>query len=1035
MAVIKTAKITYRGILLSALLLLIPLLGWGQERVEGIPSGKQLMQKADSLQHAARYDSSTHYYKQAADFFDERSNRKVQRDALFQISLNKADQDDNKASTTFLEKAWSLSRKYFPGDDIFKLRYYHQKGVLAESNAKYQTAMDWYQKGLTLANSVENSTLFSIRMNTGIGEVFSSEGNYKKAITQFSNAQDRYHRNDLEDQALLSRIYNGHGTAHQKMGNNQQALKFFRLALKIDQQRLPHPHPELSILYNNMALVYYYQSDYQRALDYMINATNVLASFHGENHRLVAAGYNNVGVVYSEMGEIEQAANYLKKSLEIKEKLLGANHPEVAVGYQNLGATHSDIGQYDQAITYYQKSKEIYQERFPDGHPELANVYANLGQAYGQKEAYDKALNFYFQDLDINRRMLSPDHPFIGDTYSKIGKLYADMGNHQQALNYYRQAMEVLLTNYSAEDPFQKLSLENVIYPELMLNTLRFKGEAHYQAGNQNENLKQLDQSLQTYLQAVDFIDELQRSLDRSQSKFLLRKRTVDIYRKGFRTAHTLLKETGETDYKHHLFYFVQKSRNQILLEQIQELNNQKFAQIPDSLIERENQLRQSVTDLQRQLSGFTIRGMAGDSLKRISLQDSLFHAQKALQNHIQKLEGEYPKYYGLKYEPPVANISEIQQNHISPSQTIISYFFGDISLYAFIITREYFEIQEIATADSLFDKTITDFRETILETTTVDTFANQSHQLYQQLIDPITDYITGDNLLIIPSGPLHYLPFETLLTDSVSKTENRRFHDLPYLLNKYSVSYAPSAGYLKLRAHQENSPKKKTLAAFAPSFKDLTPSKRREVYSEVDRPISPLLFNKTEVQHLGELFNSPGGFFSFLKSSTDEADLFVDQKATESTFKQEPLTDYRYIHLATHAFLQQEDSEQSGILFSMPDQQEDGILYASEIYNLQLQADLVTLSACNTGMGTFKRGEGIIGLSRAFQYAGARNLLVSLWRVNDRSTAQLMRSFYAQHHDGATMAVALQKAKQMMIDQAEYAHPKFWAPFVFIGQ
>ncbi|MDZ7659079.1 CHAT domain-containing protein [Fodinibius sp.] len=1024
----------YRGIFLSLILLLTPLLGWGQERMKHSPAGEPLLQKGDSLQHAARYDSSTHYYHQAADFFEEHSDIKGQRDAFFQISLNKADQDDLMAAATFLEEAWGLSAKNFPDDNIFKLRYYHQKGVLAEAKAEYQTALDWYQKGLALADSVEDGTLFRVRMNTGIGEVYSSEGNYKQAITQFSDAQNTYHRSGLEDQALLSRIYNGRGTAHQKMGQNKQALKFFRLALEIDKDRLPDPHPELSILYNNMSLVYYYQSDYQRALEYMMNATNVLASFHGKNHRLVAAGYNNIGVVYSQMGEMEQAAKYLEKSLEIKEKVLGSNHPEVAVGYQNLGATYSDIEQYDKAITYYQKSKNIYQKRFPDGHPELANVYANLGQAYEKKEAYNKALDFYFQDLDINRRMLSPNHPFIGDTYSKIGKTYAGMGNYQQALNYYRQAMKVLLTNYRSETPFQELSLENVVYPELLLNTLRFKGEALYEAGNQNGNPKQLEQSLQTYLQAVGFIDELQRSLDRDRSKFLLRERTVDIYRKGFKTAHTLLQQTGDTDYKHHLFHFAQKSRNQILLEQIQKLDNQKFAQIPDSLIERENKLRASITDFQQQLSGFTVRGMAGDSLTRISLQDSLFHAQKSLQNHIQKLESSYPKYYGLKFKPPVAKISEIQQNHLTPSQTLVSYFFGQESLYALVISRESFEIQEI-NADSLLDKTISNFRNTILETTSVDTFANQSHRLYQQLIDPITDYITGQNLLIIPSGPLHYLPFETLLTQPISDTKKKRFHKLPYLINKYNISYAPSVGYLELRAHQKISPKKKTLAAFAPDFKNITASQRREVYPGSSRPISPLLFNKIESQYLEKLFNRPDGFFSFLKSKKDEADLFVDEEATESTFKQASLNQYRYIHLATHAFLQEEQPEQSGILFSPADEQEDGMLYVSEIYNLQLQSDLVTLSACNTGMGKLKKGEGVIGLSRAFLYAGARNLLVSLWRVSDRSTAQLMRNFYARHHDGVAMPKALQKAKQMMINQAEYAHPKYWAPFVFIGQ
>ena len=1035
MGVIKTVKITYRSILLSVFLLLIPLLGRGQERIDDVSDGERYFQKGDSLQHAARYDSSIYFYQQAADFFKDRSNIKDQRNALFQISLNKADQDDRNASTTFLKKAWELSTENFPSDDIFKLRYYHQKGVLAEANAEYQTALDWYQKGLALIESVESSTtLFRVRINAGIGEVYSSEGNYKKAIKQFSSAQDTYHRSELEDEALLSRIYNGRGTAHQKMGENEQALNFFRRALKIDQQRLPHPHPKLSILYNNLALVYFYQSDYQRALDHMMNANNVLVTFHGENHRLVAAGYNNIGIVYSEMGELEQAAEYLERSLKIKEKILGANHPEVAVGYQNLGAIHSDIGDYDEAITYYQKSKKIYQKRFPNGHPELANVFANLGEAYGNNGAYNKALDFYFQDLNINRRMLSPEHPFIGDTYSKIGKLYADIGNHQQALNYYQQAIEVLVTNYSAEDPFQELSLENSVYPELLLNTLRFNGASLYQAGIQNGNPRTLEQALQTYLQAVSFIDELQRSLVRSRSKFLLRERTVDIYQKGFKTAFALLQQTGKTEYKHHLFHFVQKSRNQILLEQIQDLNKQKFTQIPDSLIARENQLRTSITDFQQKLSSFTVRVMDGDSLERVSLQDSLFHAQKSLENHIQKLKTNYPKYYGLKYDPSVTTISEIQQNHIAPSQTIVSYFFGDSSLYAFIITKQSFDITKVST-ESLLDERITDFRNTILETTLVDSFANQSHKLYQQLIDPITDLITGKNLLIIPSGPLHYLPFETLMTRPMPKDEKKRFNNLPYLLNKYSISYAPSAGYLELRTDQKESPKKKTLAAFAPYFNNLSASQRREAYPGIDRPVSPLLFNKKEIQHLGELFNTPDGFFSFLKSQKNEADLFVSQEATESAFKQAPLTDYRYIHLATHAFLSGGYREQSGILFSRHDDQEDGTLYATEIYNVQLQADLVTLSACNTGLGKLKKGEGIIGLSRAFQYAGAQNLLVSLWRVNDRSTAHLMRTFYNQHKEGAMMPKALQKAKQIMIDGAEYAHPKYWAPFVYIGQ
>lgn len=1011
--------------------LLIPLLGWAQHVEER--TAKDFLHKADSLRYHAQFDSSNHYYRKATAVFADKSDFKNRRDILFQQSLNYTDQDQLNPAVELLEQVHTITQKHYPDDSTFKLRYFNQKGILAEASGNYQKALDWFKKGLQLAES-RGDTPFIVQMNTGIGEVYTSQGKYDKAIELFSKAQDDYHRHRLEDEKLLSRIYNNRGNAHQKKGEYKTAKKYFERALEIDKGRLPHPHPDLSKRFNNLALIYYYQSDYQRALDYMINATEILSSFHGENHRLVAAGFNNIGIVYSEMGDFEQGADYLEKSLYIKEEVLGDDHLEVGIGYKNLGAIYSDMEQYDDAITFYHRAEQVLRQQFPNGHPRLADNYANLGKAYSQKGSYREALDFYFKDLEINRRMLADDHPFIGDTYAKVGKTYAEIKNFSEALNYYRRAIKVFVNNYNTDESPETLSLENTAYPELLLTTLRLKAETLYRYGKQSNNRRPLEQALQTYQQAVDFIDELQQSLNRDESKFLLRERTVDFYQKGFKIAYDLLQNSDNPDYKDHLFYFIQKSRNQILLEHIQQLDNQQFSRIPDSLISREKTMKETVTDLQQQLLNLTNREQNRDSLKRLSLQDSLFHTQKRLQNHIQTLEAEYPKYYGLKYESPTVDISEIQEQLLSPDQALLSYFRGSHSLFAFIITRDSFDIKEV-TSDTLLNEKIMDYRKSMLKTTSPESFSKQSHELYRLLVEPISDLISGQRLLIIPDGPLYYLPFESLISQTVPDTDNRRFQNLPYLVNEYTISYASSAGYLMLQDQQKKPKHKKDLTAFAPVYENRSTPNQRDIYPGYDGPVSPLLFNIREVQKLEELFNNSGGLLSFLRSSENNVEILVDQEATETAFKTSNLKNYRYIHLATHALLNEEQPNQSGILFSIPDSTEDGTLYANEIYNLELDADLVTLSACKTGIGPLAKGEGIIGLSRAFQFAGARNLLVTLWDINDRSTQRLMVDFYARNKDGKPMPTALQQAKQQMINHTEYAHPKYWAPFVFIGQ
>lgn len=994
----------------------------------------QLFRQADSLRHLARHDTSTTLFQQAADLFEQNQNWSQQVNALYKLSRNKTQQGELNEADTYLENAYSLYQQKKLSADSLEIRYHYQKGLINEQRAKYETALDHFRQGLTLTGEAKYSKL-RVKLMVGIGDTYLSKGQYKDALQQFSSARDLYFTAQLREKTLLAEIYNNYGIAYQNSGDQQRALQSYQKSLDIKRQVLPPQHPSLARAHNNIAIIYYYQGDFQRTLEYFNNAAGVLVKFYGVNHPLVATAYNNIGIVYSEIGELTKAAENLEKAIHIREKILGKNHPDIAVGYQNLGAIYYDMSEYDEAIRYYKRSEMIHLEKFSEGHPQLANVYANLGEAYAAKEEYKQALDYYQKDLDINLRLLGAEHPFIGDTYTKIGKTYAMIENYDMALDHYQKALKVFLRDYNPEEAYRELSFEEVTFPYLLLETLKLKGRALKALAEQSEQPNHLEQSLQTHLQAVTLIDQIQRSHSREGSKLVLRERTVDVYKTGFEVAYELYQQSGDKQYKDHAFFFAEKSRNQILLEQIRQLNARDIAQIPDSLISREQHLQSRLTDLQSRISGIAAEAQPSDSLRQ-ALQDSLFHARRQLEEHISTLENAYPAYHELKYEPVLTRASTIREDILSPQQAMISYFFGNESLFALVLTKDTFEIRKLP-VDTLLEEEVRGYRRSILESDSTTAFAERSHRLYKKLIQPINDVISGKDLLIIPGGILHYLPFESLVTQPVSTLDSTRFHNLPYLLQKHTVNYAPSAGYLQLSNRDfDHSQTEKTFLGLAPGFSDLSASEKRNLYPDYERPLSSLPLSKKEVEELGNLFDNSGGFWSFLNPPEQKADVYMGKSASERRFKRLPLSNYRYIHLATHAYVSEAHPDKSGILFSAPDDStEDGTLHAAEIYNLQLNAELVTLSACETGIGTIAEGEGMMSLSRAFQYAGAENLLVSLWSVNDRSTARLMIDFYKKQTNEAGMPAALQEAKRAMINNVEYAHPKYWAPFIFIGQ
>jgi CHAT domain-containing protein len=279
---------------------------------------------------------------------------------------------------------------------------------------------------------------------------------------------------------------------------------------------------------------------------------------------------------------------------------------------------------------------------------------------------------------------------------------------------------------------------------------------------------------------------------------------------------------------------------------------------------------------------------------------------------------------------------------------------------------------------------------------------------LYKKLIPPIPSGIKS--LIIIPAGRLAIIPFEAL----VSKDDDSGdYRNAPFLIKKYSVRYEFSAGLLLQKSKTKTNP--------SPSIFLCAP---------VTFPPSDHLINLPgtlkEVDSISDIF----------KEKHLTAAVYTGTKANETEIKSGDLKKYSLIHLATHGLVNESDPQLSCVYLQPDEPRDDGILYAGEIYNLQLNANLVTLSACKTGLGKITKGEGVIGLSRALIYAGARNILVSFWSVGDVSTARLMKDFYRNELNDprAGFSENLRKGKLELLKSEKYSAPYYWAPFILIG-
>ncbi len=874
------------------------------------------------------------------------------------------------------------------------------------------------------------------------------------------------------------------GLVHDNQSNYDSALHYHRLALN-EYLSKPQTSPKfISLAYLHIGMSNEKKGLYYRALELEQKALQVLSSTSEQFELTKAEIFDNLGVIYAHTGDIDQAIYYQENALQIRQANLSANHPDKARISLHLGQTFFQRKMYEQAEKYYMQALYICEESLKPSHPLFADIYScigglaqvqkrgdfalsqfkkalaiyektlhqqqhpaiakiynNLSLLFEQEKKYIDAMAYSLKSLGIYETVLGIKHPALSEGYLHLGIISEQLQKHEQALDYYQKAVNAIVPDFETKDLYALPPIKNVLADNLLYEIL--SNRASLTEKNADNNVRMLINALQTYSLCAELIDRMRNGYKAEGSKLFLAQHTIPLYEKGINLSLKLHEMTKDDKYYAEAFAFSEKSKAGVLRSTIADTKAKKIAGIPDSLIAYEAEIRLDLYEFDKALFKEQARKELADHEKVLKLRTQVFEQKGKYDKFIDFLENAYPEYFMLKYESHKVDIQEVINKLLKNRKdkfTLVEYFVGNENLYIFTASEKDYKITKLPKTQD-FEANLRGFRASIIYKLADKTY-DYGLLLYNQLIKPIEKQLIEKNILIIPDATLGNIPFEALIGGQeqakVAKYIQEEDYDkLPYLIKKYKINYAYSC-ILLLEERQNNQVAEHDYLGFAPFTEHHLSAEDTSslAHSPADMPrdilshgryVATLPATKAEITDIAQLFTK----------KRKKATIYISKEAQKGMTASDTLAKYKYLHFATHGFVSIEDPTFSGLLLS-PNlrNRSDGVLYANEIFALSLNADLVVLSACETGLGKVIKGEGIIGLSRSFFYAGAKNIIVSLWKVADESTSTLMIEFYRRmlKDKHLNKSQALRGAKLDMINKKEYALPYYWASFVLIG-
>lgn len=886
-------------------------------------------------------------------------------------------------------------------------------------------------------------------------EVLSAAGRYQASNALLDEFTKNYPTRMYDQgEALFLKSYN-----HLQLGNLEAALAENTASLELRRQFIPE---DAAKNYMRYGAIYLLQGQYERALDYLFRSEEFPLIDDPQMAALIK-GY--AGNAYADLKQYEQARKYYRQSLDILLIEEGEESPDVSTNFYHIGRTFLQEGKPGAAREWFEKALAVEKE-LEGGAVRKGQLYNAMGQVEMAEGKMKEAEEYYRLAIQLYRGLFGKNHRELARSLANLAELKLRMEDMEGAGNAIQEALRELCPGFSGSRLEDNPDADApALSRPLLARALELKAALLLETFEKQRQEPSLEQALAAGRRAAAALEEEVALLSGETSRLLLLEEYAGVYEMGITAAYKLYQSSGNLAYAEQAFELSERAK--ALLLRLNRISRQGFQKLPVELQEEEARLRYALKAAE---VAFALHPDEPEQRQELARQ------RQAYSSLMERIRSSAPEYYRQRFDAGLASPQELQAK-LGEKQALLSYFLGAGHYFIFALTADNFRIlrlsnelarTEVEVGDwrSLTDKkykkgtgigiyskldvklklpSLPEAVEGYLQAIRkVDSkqFAFYSHNLYSQLVFPVESLLNKkDELIVIPHGRLNYLPFEALISSEADKPEKAKYNKYGYLIEDFTISYNHSASlYVQTAADAGYG---EGLLGFAPVFDekadngavwnsnefafDTAYQQSASLRAAVPDGLRfvPLKFSETEMSGILEQFGKEGR----------PAVALLRAEATEAAFK-EQARQYRYLHLATHSFLDEANPALSGIAFAQPEDggSEDGILYSPEIASLELNAELAVLSSCESGIGPLSEGEGPLSLSRAFLDAGVPNVLASLWKVYDRYTAEMMAPFYKELLKGESPAAALRQAKLKMIRKKTTAAPRVWAGMVLFA-
>ena len=918
---------------------------------------------------SSNLDSAAHYIQKAADIF-----QRYELDSNYFACLN-----------------WAAQAKWM--------------------NARYDESLEISQNAIAELEAKEmRNTLFYAQALFNVAVIYEKQGHFEKAHEEYQKSIEIYVPILGEANSTVASIYHNRGILFYYQAEYDDALAMYDKSLNLYLETIGEKTQEVSNNYENLGNVHMMIGDYTEALESYFKCLEIRISLYGEESVHTSGSYTGVGSAYQYLGNYEKAERYLLKSLDIQSRELRPNHPNIGYTLFSLGTNFLFRKSYAHAVDHYERALVIFKEVHGVGSYQVGIIYESLGIALTELKEFSRAQDYILKSLDVNTALFEDNHPQVGHNYLSLASSYIAENESEDAFKYLELTAPIYEKSFGVNNPEYYYYLRTLLEYYILTD----------QTNNAIANFRTITDFYKRYInQEFHFLGESEREqLYNSLTEYF------EIFQNMALQNPALVPD----------LFNLQLGTKSILLNATNQVRNRIVSSGDRVMIG----LYDEVQDLKQKVGKYSL--MQIDELEK---QGVNFDSLRNLLDEKDQQLSEYASFYALEHKE--YTWQDVQGN-LDNGEAVIEvirmrnynfdkFDFGDSVYYAFLIVTpksKYPELVVLKNGLKLEGDDIQYYRNSIY-------FKNDDFESYINFWDPLkkslkgikTVYFSPDgvynliNLSTLYNAKKDKYLFEEIEIRSVTSARDLWGTQRPSLQNKYSIFIGdPDFGTSKSGSNERSFTK-----------------------SGIQRNgIASLPGTAKEIEIIGGLMSDNGW----------RMDQLTKSEATEEKVK--TMLKPKVLHIATHGFFEEDVEEmtyidnplyRSGLLFAgaqkaisneeiirenVSGQKEDGILSAFEVMNLNVDnTDLVVLSACETGLGEIRNGEGVYGLQRAFKLAGARSIIFSLWKVDDQITQEFMVKFYENWMGGMSKRQAFRGAQEFV--RIQHSEPYYWGAFLFIGE